>query len=224
MRFCLSDTNMTRTKVLIGIPLLQSVAAEFFKSFLGAINIAPEQAEMMIMHTKWGNTVNARNEIVEECLKDDFTHLFFMDSDMAFPEFTLQRLLLHDVDIVAGYYLKKIPMFDPVVLLQNNNGSLYKTYLPEETDTLVEVATIGTGCCLIKRKILESFKWPWFEYIPYPDGKHRFQTEDVVFCDKAREKGFKIYCDPTVSCVHIGTSHVEPEFVSGKIQAKIMAT
>ena len=36
--------------------------------------------------------------------------------------------------------------------------------------------------------------------------------EDVAFCWRARDCGFKIYCDPSIICGHVGYSVVDDQF------------
>jgi hypothetical protein len=43
---------------------------------------------------------------------------------------------------------------------------------------------------------------PWFEY--------GFASEDIIFCNKARDLGFSLYCDLSVRLGHICTAVVEP--------------
>ena len=48
-----------------------------------------------------------RNKIVIKFLSDDFTHLFWIDSDIAFSSQSVFRLLLADRDVAAGVYPMK---------------------------------------------------------------------------------------------------------------------
>ena len=99
-------------KVLIAVPLMNSVSSEFFRTFFQAQMLLPEEGSAFVQICKWGNVVNNRNDMVKTFLKTDHTHLFFMDSDMTFPESTLSRLLAHDKDIVGGFYTVKVDPFN----------------------------------------------------------------------------------------------------------------
>jgi len=208
------------SKVMVCIPVGDSLSTEFFKTFFPAQNLLPEEGRTYCEILKWGNTVNNRNEFVKQFLKTDCSHLFFMDSDMSFPEATLSRLLQDDKDIVGGFYTVKIEPYNSTCFVDNRAGEKipYQTYNPVAGDTLKQVCSIGTGCMLIKRKVFESTKWPWFYYRPYGD-EEKFATEDVVFCDNARERGFEVWCDFTIKCGHVGHMLVMP-FTDGE-QAKV---
>jgi len=72
------------------------------------------------------------------------------------------------------------------------------------------VEAIGTGCLLIKRHVFEKVKVPWFEYQWNGDPDGKMITEDLVFCEKAKKLGFKIYCDGTIKCGHVGSMIIWP--------------
>lgn len=209
-----------KAKVFIGIPLPDSVHSEFFRTFYQAQLLLPEEGAAFCEFVKWGNTVNNRNDLVKTMLKGDYTHLFFMDSDMSFPPATLSRLLQHKKDIVGGYYTTKVQPFHGTAFIEDHeNGIPWRTYSPSSSDNLKQVAAIATGCMLIKRKVLESMKWPWFYYKPAPD-KETFSTEDTAFCLDARERGFEVWCDFTIKCGHVGHMLVTPFVQDG--EAKVM--
>ncbi len=45
---------------------------------------------------------NQRADLCLDALREGCTHILFIDSDMTFPQDMIQRLLKHDVDIVAA--------------------------------------------------------------------------------------------------------------------------
>lgn len=56
---------------------------------------------------------------------------------------------------------------------------------------------------LIKKGVFESMDYPWFRPINQKIGKCvDFCMEDVAFCLRAKEKGFKVYIDPTIRVLH----------------------
>jgi len=199
-------------KVIVGLPCLEEVSIKFFQSFFDA-TLTDEYVKVMLKIVSGKNVVNARNEIVQEALSSNVDYLFFMDSDMQFPQGALQRLLDHQKDIVGGLYCKKYEPFHCVVgRLQS--GKIFS--VTEFPDGLDEVSTLGTGCILIDTDVFKKMKYPWFEYqvardmgLDYDDD--HFMTEDTVFCIKAGRMDYKIYCDFSIKCGHIGRSTVTPE-------------
>jgi GT2 family glycosyltransferase len=70
---------------------------------------------------------------------------------------------------------------------------------------LIEIQGVGMACTLIKRKVLETVQKPYF--FPEPN-----IGEDLSFCIRAREAGYKIYCDTNLICGHVGNFVVTEEF------------
>ena len=69
---------------------------------------------------------------------------------------------------------------------------------------LMEVVYSGFGFLLTKFGVFENIKYPWFEpqMTDFGDGIRDFASEDVSFCLKARQVGYKIYIDPSVIVGH----------------------
>jgi hypothetical protein len=82
----------------------------------------------------------------QEALKDpDVTHLWFVEDDMVLPPDTLKKLLNADANVVTMDY--------PVT--PKGNGSVFY-------DNGGTVVFCGTGCLLVKRRVLENLKAPIF--------------------------------------------------------------
>lgn len=194
-----------KAQVLVGVPSGDSVPVSFFSTFPQAVKLG--EGGWRLYSVRGMNVVSARNKIVYKALIDGFTHVFFMDSDMEFPQSALERLLHHDKDIVGGFYCRKKKGFLPNAfkLGERFDGKLMTEYV----DDLREVEAIGTGCLLIKTEVFEKIKKPWFEYRVANAEDCHMATEDIVFCEKAKEAGYKIYCDGTVNCGHIGAFSVK---------------
>lgn len=140
----------------------------------------------------------ARNWAVQQAILSGSTHIFFVDDDFCCPENTLDRLLARDVDIVGPLFFRGGGMCDPLVFRwQNGNLWTVKDWRP---DTLEEFDGIGTGCVLIKTDVFRKMDWPYF-YYPEVDMN---QTMDVRFCIRAKEAGFRIWCDTTFDCDQMG--------------------
>jgi hypothetical protein len=72
-----------------------------------------------------------------------------------------------------------------------------------EGESLVEVAYTGMGFMLVKRGVFEKLEYPWFRPIEKKIGAMvDFTMEDVAFCLRAKEAGFKVLVDPAVRVGH----------------------
>lgn len=145
---------------------------------------------------------NQRADLCLEAMREDCTHVLFIDSDMTFPQDMVGRLLSHDKDIIATNCARRRLPTGPTA--RGLNGELIYS-MPDSTG-LEEVESIGMGVMLISRKVFEKLSEPWFE-TPWRTDKRGYIGEDVFFCRKATAAGFKIYIDHDVSkeIGHIGT-------------------
>ena len=153
----------------------------------------------------------SRNSIVKKMLEENFTHLFFLDSDMYFvpsQREALLNLLKHDLPVVSGLYYNRGPPHFPIMLfLSEDKPPKFKYQYCSEEDypknQLVKVDACGAGCLLIKREVLEKMRPPWFLYTLWAG-------EDVYFCLKCRTLGYDVYVDTGVTPLHFIESVVGP--------------
>ena len=150
-----------------------------------------------------------RNQLVEASTHD---WLLFMDDDVLPPTKGLVKLIEHDKDIVTGLYFAKQPPHFPQIYKKNKeDDKLYDAIWDYGKEKLFEVDACGAGFMLVKRAVFQKIGAPYFKYVTDDDGK-RVTGEDLWFCRRAREEGFRIHCDPTVLCTHVGASFIGPEF------------
>jgi len=162
----------------------------------------------------WGFTMThtaemSRNVLIERRLKEDdgvTSHILFLDSDVIPPPDALDRMLAHNEDIVTC----ATPIFFEDSLMWNvgdpTEGVDRWFYL---TDTLPDkpfyTKKCGGGAMLVKRRVFESIGWPFYktEYKPLENDNKVIKTgEDIWFCNRAVECGYKILCDPSLMCHH----------------------
>lgn len=150
---------------------------------------------------------NARNHIVEEFLKSDCTHLFFVDSDTIPPANALKKLLLQDKEIISGL----TPIIEHDENKKNDSNGFYrKMNVVGENEKFVQefIGTIpvkgaGGSCILIKREVFEKMEAPWYRFQYQDDnGKPIIIGEDILFTVKAQQLGYKIWADTSLICKH----------------------
>lgn len=151
-----------------------------------------------------------RTVCVIEAIRRKCTHLLFIDDDMIFPENTLIELLWHDKDIVGVWSFSRILPLSPTMMFLNEKGEyLPQDHMSEEQlkrrTELFECYAVGMGVALINMKVFmeEKLKKPWFNFRVHELGKV-LTGEDAWFCEKAREAGYKVWCNPTLSIGHLG--------------------
>jgi len=145
-------------------------------------------------------TVSNRNLIAIDFLETDADFLLTIDSDTV-PTVNPLKLIEHDLDIVGGVYPAwKETGYIWLAVNKQRDGS-FKHVKKNNRNGLVEVDALGAGCMLIKRKVLEDIKCPFLDKID-PVVGNRSLGHDLYFCERAKEKGFKVYADWDVICDH----------------------
>ena len=144
---------------------------------------------------------NNRNKIVQRFLAKDYDYLLMCDSDIVPPPSVI-NLADYQKDIISATAFIYQGVIMPVAWNRMPDG-MYKPINLSEYDGLVEVDAVGTGCIMLSRKVLEEVKAPFLnEYDP--DGIKLFGL-DIAFCQKAIEKGFKVYTSLDYVCSHYKT-------------------
>ena len=170
----------------------------------------------------------ARNAIAMEALKNNVDYLLFVDDDNPIPQDTLEKMIEDDKDIVIATILGRNPnkdgKYDLCAFYSNEvdvDGGKLKLYtnvvdFRDEGD-LHQVDAGGTGCMLIKRKVLkEMFKKynkDMFEFgdirfkekitVNGEEYDRRTMSEDCEFSERAINLGFEIWLDERIKPIHI---------------------
>lgn len=129
------------------------------------------------------------------------THVLFIDTDMRFPPDTAERLIAHDKDIIGANYRHRRVEIDSTA-----RGMDDKWVDSGASGGIEEVLHTGTGMLMVKRHVFEKMGKPWFETC-YREKHDDWLGEDVYFCIRAREAGFRVWVDHDLSkqVTHIGT-------------------
>ena len=142
--------------------------------------------------------------------KINYTHVMWIDSDIIFDRTCFEALLNYDLDVISGIYMMKGEKYFATVKKWDEEyfkGHGAFQFLTEEDiqdhKGLMEVDYTGFGFILIKRRVHEAIKYPWFRPIYHQIGLCKdFSSEDASFCRLIKEAGFKIYIDPKIRVGH----------------------
>jgi len=146
-------------------------------------------------------TYSNRNSVVKYFLeKTTHTHLLFVDSDTVPMDNPLPMVELN-LDIVGGVYPAwRIDHYEWLAMLRQPDGH-YKMLPLDNRKGVVECDGVGAGCLMIKRGVLEAIKAPFIDKIR-EDGR-REVGHDYYFCERAKEKGYKVWADWNILCDHV---------------------
>lgn len=197
-------------KTLIAVPCMDQVPAPFCQS-LAMLQKLGE----VTLHMKSGALIyTSRNDLATMAIQMNADYVFWLDSDMVFKPDTLIRMMdtlkKNDLDILTGLYFRRVPPYTPVLFDQLDiDGTVcYWSEFKDIPDKLFEVGGCGFGCVLMKTDVFFDVQGKFGQmFAPIANN-----GEDVAFCWRARECGYKIYCDPTVICGHVGYSVVDDQF------------
>lgn len=204
-------------RVLIAVPTFESITPDTFK----AVWDMEKPCECGFEFVRGYDCATARNRIARISMDGGYSHVLMVDSDVTPPADALLNLLSHGVPFVSGYYLHRGADNRPgdrtcVCRLLDDSGAPYFDYpleseytkgelaeLRERGEHLVEIHGGGMGCALVETGVFRSLRYPWFDWVNYPDGDWSMLSEDLYFCEKMRKKGVRRYVDTRVACGHL---------------------
>jgi hypothetical protein len=152
---------------------------------------------------------DARERLAKLAIASKAQYLWFIDDDTIPPPQTLRKLLYQlqvnpEAKICGGVYCCKSKPEEPVLGRGWGEGVFWNWKAGE----VFEVDWMGAGCMLIDVSVFKHltppyFPWDWPE-APADDAlKMRGQIgEDISFCNKVREAGFKILAHGGCLCDH----------------------
>jgi hypothetical protein len=151
-----------------------------------------------------------RNTIVEMFKMIGSDYLLMVDSDIA-PEIRknesfIQKMIDREKDILsANIHSFNDPYIFKVGMIFNKKKELVS--VSDDATGLKEVDAVGTGCILISKKVINSFKEPLFRF-EYDKLGRMNTSEDFHFCKLAKKLGFKIWYDNDLETLHYRTINI----------------
>jgi len=141
----------------------------------------------------------ARNLCHKEFLANTHDYLFFLDANTIPQPDILDRLLAHDVPMVAGLVQIWQEHLIPMAMRWDDKSNGYK---PHYGDGLQSVDVTTCACTLIKREVMESVERPAFAFTQSDEFGTEGLSEDFYFCERVKAAGFSIAVDFDAICDH----------------------
>lgn len=199
-------------KLLVAVPTVDYVSAEFLKCFAGLIKRLASDGVDFDYKIIGGTLVYiARNRLACKAVNENFTHVLWLDSDMVFSEQILEDLMFCGKDMVCGAFVSRRPPYTPCI---------YSKLAPQGKVEKVtgfgleafRVEGCGFACVLTSIEVLKDVQYQYGTcFQPTPD-----YGEDLAFCDRVRSVGREIWCEPTARCGHIAHVPIWPGEEPGK--------
>jgi hypothetical protein len=119
-----------------------------------------------------------------------------LDTDHIYPSDCINQLIKHNKDFVVGLACRRQYPFN--IIQYKRKGRRFE-YL-KGNEGLTEIHGTGVVGALIKTKMLEKLKFPYFKRFFRGDGTTL--SSDIYFCKKCSQKGLELNCDTSVSYPH----------------------
>ena len=198
-------------KILIAVPCMDQVPVQFCQS----LAMLQKVGECVLAMEAGSLIYTSRNNLATKALQINADYVFWMDSDMDFEPDTLIRMVdtlkKNNLDFLTGVYFRRRPPFSPVLfdrLDMTKNGVCSWSNFDEIPNHLFEIGGCGFGCVLMSTEIFLSVQSQHgFMFTPIGNC-----GEDVAFCIRARQCGYKLWCDPSIVCGHVGYTVFNDEF------------
>ena len=187
------------TKIFIGTPCYGGmITADYFKSCMQLVALAASKKIELQFGTIGNESLitRARNTLVQLFMDGDYTHLMFIDADIAFNPEAVIRMLEYNKDVVTGIYPRKTIDWIKVKKRLKENPDMpedellaaslqYNLNVKDPNKILLEKGFIEvmdgpTGFMLIKRNVFERMAkvYPELKFVP---DQHINQSHDKEF-------------------------------------------
>lgn len=221
--------NLAGRSILIALPAYDfKVSLKLAISLARFTQVAGQHGITIQIASICGCSVvsRARNLLVKDMLESDCTDLLFIDSDINFEPEAIFRLMAWGSDekkgIVAG--VPRVRDVKPIYITDldyDENGQLTMNGMG-----LVRAKRVATAFMLVRREVFETLVKEHPEWNYYDERTKRtlnavfdfkltdggYIGEDFLFCDRAREHGFEVWIDPTITLGHMGVQEYTGNF------------
>lgn len=188
---------------------MDTLSAKFASCLVNLVN-NPRKYDVEVGFHVGSLVYDSRNKLAERAINSNADYVLWLDSDMTFMPDTLHMMLLtlinNQLPILAGIYYRRRPPFTPTIFKEvtiSHLGVRCDNYPEDEIPEkdLFEIEGCGFGCVLMRKDVL------WNVMIQQNQDGLLFSPimgvgEDLSFCWRARQCGYKITCDPTIALGH----------------------
>lgn len=200
-------------KILVAIPSMDSVPARFAQALASLRSVDDSK----VMFNAGSLVYLSRETLSVHAVKMEADYMLWLDSDMVFdPDLLvgmMKTITENDLDILTGIYFRRSSPYTPVLYKKLDfDGEACKWEeqkdLPLPDSGLFEVEGCGFGCVLMKTDVILDVKGKFGKLFTPIGGT----GEDLSFCWRARQCGYKIMADPSIPLGHYGHIVVTRDF------------
>lgn len=195
-------------KITLAVCTNRGVKPKTAGALLALVNYS-RAVDFHILVAERGYTISEnRNYCVVQAQKNGSDYLAFIDDDMTFPADTLDRLLVHEKDVIGvNSYSRCLPLSSTVGLMDKNGEYMHPdkhtAWEMQIPSGLFKAYFVGAGVLLIKMSVFDKIKKPYFHFTTDKNGQI-IHGEDGYFCFNVRKAGMDVYCDSSLPIAHLG--------------------
>lgn len=149
--------------------------------------------------------IDIANQIGAKGLNKLPDYYLFIDQDSVVHPELFEELRAKNKDIVSANCLRKkswIPAWTPMsCVADRSSANVEKELRKIKKGAMAEALTVGCGALLVKGEVLRKIKPPWFKI---QSSDKVYFGEDIWFCQKAREAGYKVWVATDIPIGHFG--------------------
>lgn len=191
-------------KILIAIPSGDDLAVEFVQSLLALRPV--DNVEIKIQS---GSLVYLSREMLATyAVNNGFDYVLWLDSDMTFAPDLLEKMIADDVDMVAGLFFQRRPPCHPAmwksIVMGEGSDRSDERYLNYPENEMFEIDACGMAAVLVKCDVIRAVYDKYFRTFEPISG----YGEDISFCLRVRNCGYKIWCDSRIKVGHRGHTFI----------------
>ena len=198
-------------KLMVAIPTLDYMHNRFVESL---VNLERHLCEIGIEHDicfQRGTLVYiGRDKLVKKAVDEEYSHVLWLDADMVFEPDVIDILMETDSRMTCGLFRGRHDKKSVCLYSSINPCVRYEAIdsNPELLNDILEVDACGFGCVLTEVELLKQVfnKNDFTCFMPT-----RLLGEDLAFCERVKELGETIYCNPKAVVGHIGNAIIKSD-------------
>ena len=197
-------------RLLICIPTLDYVPFQFMESLTRLVKRLCDEGIDFDVEFRSGTLVYvARDLLAAKAVQEGYTHTLWIDADMVFNEDILDDLMFCEKKMVCGVFHARRPphsscIFTSIEPIQRIEDA---DYAGRANGAAFEIAGCGFGCVYIETEVIAAVRKRFGTcFLPMQD-----LGEDLAFCKRVTECGYKMYCEPTAVAGHVGHAIIYPQ-------------
>ena len=205
-------------KIAVGLRVFKHPEVEFLLSWTKLLTGGLRNYDTVLMPQYYQPAHWAATNLAQQFMRTNFDSLLLVDDDMEFEIDDLHKLRENkenwEYDIVAPFCTKRGWPPRPINFKYAGEQQYPKKLRGELFDIDTDIKwgevmprdAVGLAFTLIRRRVFEAMideEWglDYTYFFTYGQG---LESDDIPFCRKARELGFRIGLDTTVDIGHVG--------------------